>query len=254
MSRRIDCLFLLVLSGVLAPGTPGPRAAETPAAGSGPRIWAIEMQTDDLDRSAGFYTGALGFRVERRDPSGRTIELRNGEGRLVLSLTDAPAAPAGTARVYLNMSVGDVHAAARKAASHGGRIVDRVPRTSAVGPFLEVSDPYGHPIHLIDHPWDEMAAGDTPAVFNYGLNVRSIEEDEPFMTTLGLEVATRDYLPETLVFKRQGIGYVVMHQHAERTCDPGWSAGALILAGGIRGAAGEMRGPSGILVKLMASD
>ena len=122
-------------------------------------IWGIELATPDMAASVGFYQ-RLGFEVV---PVGQYATdvylLRNGEVGLVLSASDRQPPARDGPRVYLNLRVGDLDAAARAVATAGGRIEPGPPIETPVGQMLRVTDPAGHPLNLIDHPGDELDAG-----------------------------------------------------------------------------------------------
>ncbi len=200
MSHRSATLrpVLLVLA-LMITAMPAVAGDDATAAAAEPRLWALELGVADLGRAVEFYTSALGFEALAGEPVQTWALLGNGEARLALALSSLPAAPAGTARAYANFSVGDLDAAARAVAEAGGTLEE--PFESPVGMARRFRDPFGHPGHLIDHPWDEMPAGSPPAVFNVALNVRDVETSERYYTALGFEVRTRDYLPQTLVFE-----------------------------------------------------
>jgi len=250
---RLPVLLLpaLLLSHAAAGGASAPAAS----------LWALEIPVSSPERSIAFYEESLGFRVERGPGAESGATLRNGEGRLALRRSPSPQAGRGAARAYLNMSVGDLETALSRALAAGGRIDEKKVKESAVGPYLEIFDPDGNLIHLIDHPWDEMAADDPPAVFNIGVHVRSIAEAEPFFARLGFVVSTRDYLPRTLVYERRGVSYIVLHPDAEGPSSPGEAAGGLVvsvadpsgLASTMEGSPGaEIRSPSGVPVRLVS--
>ncbi len=203
-----------------------------PAAGDGGmEIEALQYEVRDLEQAVDFYTAALGFEVERREASGEEVRMRLGPMRLILAQSAAPPAKAGSARIYLNMSVADLETARAAVVDAGGHVRSEDALQSAVGSYLEVTDPSGNQIHLIDHPWDnEQQPPITPTVYNIGLAVRSIEAVERFLSELGFIVATRDYLPETLVFERRGVAYLVVHAEAVAEAEPRSATGALVLA------------------------
>ncbi len=269
--RRHHAGFLtfLTLLAAVAPAVAGdPRIATTPEQG----LWALELGVPDLDRAVEFYTSALGFEVVTADQAETWTLLGNGSARLALALSGLPVSPDGKARAYANFSVGSLDAAAAAVVAAGGSA--EVPFESPVGRALRFLDPFGHPGHLIDHPWDEMSPGDPPAVFNVALNVRDVETSERFYTALGFEVRTRDYLPRTLVFEPRGSAQLILHPSASGDADAHREAGALLinadpgvastaLAGfgtsvapatpateRTAGSTVEIRDPSGILLKL----
>jgi predicted enzyme related to lactoylglutathione lyase len=206
-------------------------------------IWALELSVADVRKGADFYAAALGFKVQQFDSAGRWARLNNGSVQLILTRSDLKAATMESARYNLNFSVGNLDDAARRIKDAGGSTGGK-PISSAVGPFIRVKDPFGHEAHLIDHPDDEFAPGADPVIFNIGLNVVSTEETANFYEKVGIGVATRAYLPETLVFNRQGMSYFVAHAHAERRARKGEESGTLWL---------QVRNVSSILGQLRAS-
>jgi predicted enzyme related to lactoylglutathione lyase len=223
-------LLAAVPAVVVASAAPPAGSAMTPAGGA-VEIEALRHEVGDLERSVDFYAAALGFAVDRREPSGDEARLRQGAFRLILVRSTAPAARPGSARLYLNMSVADLDEARAAVAAAGGRILSPSPLQSAVGPYLEVTDPSGNLVHLIDHPWDDDGGEPSaPTLFNLGLAAPTIEAVEPFLEALGFEVATRDYLPRTLVYEKRGASYLVVHPDAAADPDPGAATGALVLA------------------------
>lgn len=219
-------LYVASLTLLLVPTTlAAERADEPPLA---PQLWAIERGVSDVERAITFYVSALGFEVISREPGDAWALLGHGAARLALAISDLPAAPVDSPRVYPNFTVGDLDIAARAVVAAGGR-VHSDPRETAVGEAITVLDPFGNPANLIDHPWDEKGADSPPEVFNFGLNVESVETAESFLTALGFTVRTRDYLPETLVFELQGVAQLVLHPAAKQAADPRTNTGALWL-------------------------
>ncbi len=263
---RPASLFAALLIAALPVAAAGTDVAAEADSG----LWALELGVPELERAVDFYASALGFDVVAAEPAGTWTLLGNGEARLALSLSSLPVAAAtGDARAYPNFSVGDVETAGQAVVAAGGSLEDAF--DSAVGRAVRYRDPFGHPGHLIDHPWDEMPAAATPAVFNVALNVRDVETSERFYAGLGFEVRTRDYLPQTLVFEPWGSAQLILHPAAEAAAGRGFDAGALLLdldparalagfaalgaavehtAPAAAGTTIEVRDPSGIPIKL----
>jgi predicted enzyme related to lactoylglutathione lyase len=235
-------------------------------------IWGIELGTPDVAASRRFYE-ALGFEPLRDESGGLWTLLRNGEVALVLSASDRRAAAIEMPRIYLNLSVGDLDRAARTVRENGGSVDPGPPAETPVGRSLSAADPAGHPLHLIDHPGDDLAADAAPKVFNLGVTSAVLDGDERFFAVLGLGVASRDYLPATLVLERRGASYLVLHPRtsAPAAAGPVLDGGRLLLhspgpvlaglrdaglaVGGARMPAGglgagdlELRSPSGVAV------
>jgi hypothetical protein len=158
----------------------------------------------------------MGFESHRSDGAaggGAWSLLRGRELALLLVASSRRGAPEGSPRLTMNLSVGDLDAAVRRVREHGGT-VDPERRTSVVGAYVRAADPAGHAVHLIDHPEDDLSPGDPPRLFNVGIASASIPETERFVGRVGIPVATRDYLPRTLVFEKRGATYLIAHPGA----------------------------------------
>lgn len=185
-------------------------AVPTARAEEGAQIWGIELGTGDIAASVAFYE-RLGFEVLRSESDGAWTLLRSGAIGLVLSATDREPTVRNGARVYLNLSVGDLAEAARAVAEGGGTVEPGPPAETPVGQALRATDPAGHPLNLIDHPGDALDATSSLRIFNLGMTVPDVSAEERFFDGLGIGVASRAYLPDTLVLERRGSTYLVLH-------------------------------------------
>jgi catechol 2,3-dioxygenase-like lactoylglutathione lyase family enzyme len=231
-------------------------------------VWGLQFGVTDVERSVRFYRDALGFEEAARGPD--SALLRTGELLVVLHRSARRPAPAGAARVHLNLSVGQLEESAGRVEAAGGSVALKDVLASAVGPYLEVLDPDGHPLHLIDHPWDEFAAEDAPVLFNVSWVVADHEPYEPFFADIGIGVATRDYLPKTLVMEPAGAAQLVLHPGERAPAELDVDRGTMILVSrttivgagdlpgfvsarpGVLGATGiELRTPDRIPVRIL---
>lgn len=208
-------------------------AAAPLAASDGPapaaRLFALELGVPDVAKAADFYAAALGFELVDADAHGAWRLLGNGEARLALAASKAPAADAASARAYPNFTVSALETATEAIVAAGGRVAEAF--ETPVGMAATYTDPFGHQGNLIDHPWDDetRASDAAPEVFNVALNVRAVEDSEAFYTALGFTVRTRDYLPQTLVFEPLGTAQLILHPYAESPATDAVAAGALLL-------------------------
>jgi lactoylglutathione lyase len=134
----------------------------------------------DLDRSIAFYTGLLGFEVDRTfdvpDPAAvallgvpapvncRAVYLRRGDFQLELMRFDREGNPGFTERVFnepglthLSVSVDDLDAVRASVADLGGTIV------SDLGVALLVRDPDGQLLELLPMAYREQVDAERAA-------------------------------------------------------------------------------------------
>ncbi len=194
-----------------------------------PYVWALELGVSDLKRGAEFYTNALAFEREENPCCAPALVLKSRGMRLLLRETKAEPRPAGAAGITLNMRVGDLPNAVAAVRQHGAQIDDPTPQPFALGMHVQIRDPFGNPIHLLDIANDNMTAESKPVVFNLGVQLQSLEAGEKFYTNLGFQVYSREYLPD-LPFQKHGAIALVMHGDATQPIKRGTRNGTLVLA------------------------
>jgi lactoylglutathione lyase len=133
----------------------------------------VNIDVDDLDRAIAFYGDAFGFRVGRR--FGRFgVELLGGSSAIYLLAKPEGSAPAETTTerrrygrhwtpVHLDVVVPDLDAALTRAEAAGADVEGKV-RTHVWGRLVQLSDPFGHGVCLVEflgRGYDEIA--DPPA-------------------------------------------------------------------------------------------
>jgi hypothetical protein len=94
---------------------------------------------------------------------------------------------------------------------------------------MAVADPSGNPVHLLAVEGYPLTEGAPPEVFNMSLRVADLSAAEDFFAGLGFGVHTREFLPETLVFRRHGAIPLVLHRMTVRA-DAEIERGGLVLA------------------------
>lgn len=132
----------------------------------------VNVDVDDLDGAARFYTAALGLRVGRRF-GGDGVELVGAETPLCLLVAAAGTAPFPGAAlkrdygrhwtpVHLDFEVDDIEAGVARAVAAGARVEVPVAQ-HPYGKLAVLSDPFGHGFCLLQFErrgYDEIATGD----------------------------------------------------------------------------------------------
>ena len=192
-----------------------------------PDVFGLERDASDAEVSAKLYE-ALGFARQEIVGSSRSIVLAQGAFHLVLRPSDAPAPAAGAAGWSLNLVVADLDAAIAAAKDAGAHVPVETPHAFPLGLSVEIFDPAGHALHLMDLEGDEPPA--TPRVFNLGCNLLEWGAAETAFADLGFEVFSRDYLPLALPLETAGAAPLVLHASAERAVEAHASGERLLLA------------------------
>ncbi len=214
---------LVSLAGLVSQPSPSPQS-DPP--GFVPSVWGLELPVRDVATTGRAYVEGLGFRMLAS--GGELARLEKDGLTLVLSRSDAPAAPQGTASVYLNLEARDLDAAIERILAAGFEVPELEPRVIPIGRSVTALDADGHAINLID--LDEKAGRDEDGLtlFNLGLDLEA-GADWEFVERLGFRVSTRAYVPDALPTAKAGAAELVLHREATKPRAPGTKAAALLL-------------------------
>jgi predicted enzyme related to lactoylglutathione lyase len=133
----------------------------------------VNIDVDDLERAARFYSGAFGLRPGRRF-GGDGLELLGGSAPIYLlpKAAGTPVSPASSQErdyrrhwtpVHLDIVVDDIGAALQRALDAGATLEQPV-SASRWGKLALLADPFGHGLCLIEfvgRGYDEVASADT---------------------------------------------------------------------------------------------
>ena len=121
---------------------------------------SVRYIVDDVDTAAAFYTGQLGFAVERRPAPGFAM-LSRGDLRLLLS---APEGPGGAAQAMpdgrrpepggwnrIQLEVGDLEQTVEALRAAGARFRNEIVEGRG-GRQILLDDPAGNPVELFEPP------------------------------------------------------------------------------------------------------
>jgi predicted enzyme related to lactoylglutathione lyase len=88
---------------------------------SRPGTVIIDCQTDDLEREASFWGGALGGRVFARDDRGRYLDITgdSSDPHVILQKVEHPS------RIHIDIETDDIEAEVRRLEGLGGTVVEK---------------------------------------------------------------------------------------------------------------------------------
>ena len=115
-----------------------------------PKVIAISIYADDLDKAVAFYRDSLGFSEQAR-PAPYIVELAHEGAALVLCQAES-AAPGGypkRAGVVLGIFAPDLSAAVKRVTSAGYTPIHNEPQEYPGGKYVAVADPSGNVVELI---------------------------------------------------------------------------------------------------------
>jgi lactoylglutathione lyase len=131
----------------------------------------VNIDVPDLEAGGAFYTGAFGLQIGRRF-GGEVVELTGWPAPVYLLRKAGGTVGAGDSRrsygrhwtpVHLDIVVDDIEAALQRAVAAGAAAEGEV-RTAVWGRLVQLADPFGHGLCLIEflnRGYDEIA--DPPA-------------------------------------------------------------------------------------------
>lgn len=199
---------LALTSSLLASSVPTQETAEHAPLASPAEVFGLVLPSTDPELDVAFYRKVFGMKLLHRGPQAAFLDF---EG-LVLILDGMGTRPEDlpATRLYLNLQVPDLRAAAETVEAEGGTALHDEPRRFALGHSITVTDPSGNPMHLID--LEQTPPVSKPTLFNLGVLRSDIAALEAlFVAGLDFAVFSRDYGPETLPLDLRGRAALVLH-------------------------------------------
>ena len=115
-----------------------------------PKVIAISIYADNLDKAVAFYRDALGFSEQAR-PVPFIVELAHEGAALVLCQAESPASVGypNRAGVVIGIMAPDLDAAVNRVKSAGHAPIHSEPQAYPGGKYVAVADPAGNVVELI---------------------------------------------------------------------------------------------------------
>ena len=148
-----------------------------------------------------FYTGILGFQIETESEDKQTVWLRTNSYKIVLQRSkDARRITTpGYSHVSMSMRVNDIDETFRYLKSKSVRFIIDEKRKEGVGWSLQILDPFGNKISMMQITAGKPETIVEPSVYNCGIYVTDIEIAlKTYGDALGFLVRSRAYLPEDM--------------------------------------------------------
>jgi predicted enzyme related to lactoylglutathione lyase len=195
--------------------------------GSPIEVYGLELPVADIGAAERAYREAFGF--QSTFSGGEVARLEKDGLVLVLTRARGPKPAEGAANVHLNLEVADLGLALERALAAGFDAPTTEPAAIPIGRALTVIDVDGYATNLIDLDAERGQQDDALSVFNVGLELEP-EVDWEFLTQLGFEILTRDYVPDALPIVKSGAAELVLHRTARAPRAAGTRAAGLLLA------------------------
>jgi predicted enzyme related to lactoylglutathione lyase len=161
----------------------------------------VKIRVPDMAEARSFYSDVLGFQVEKESTDKKTIWLKTNSYKIVLERSkDARRITTpGYSDVSMSMRVNDIDQTFSYLKSKGVRFIKDEKRKEGVGWSLQILDPFGNKISMMQITVGKPETIVEPSVYNCGIYVTDIETAlKTYEGALGFVVRSRAYMPEDM--------------------------------------------------------
>ena len=161
----------------------------------------VKIRVPDMAEAKSFYTGVLGFQIEKESDDKQTVWLRTKSYKIVLERSkDARRiSTPGYSHVSMSMRVNDIDETFRYLKAKGVKFIKDEKRKEGVGWSLQILDPFGNKISMMQITAGKPETIVEPSVYNCGIYVTDIETAlKTYEDALGFVVRSRAYMPEDM--------------------------------------------------------
>jgi catechol 2,3-dioxygenase-like lactoylglutathione lyase family enzyme len=226
---KVPWIAPALVVAILAPGWTA-RAEPPPKEPPRLEVAGLEIGAVDLERSAEFYCGVLGFKPVAGGRTPDAVRLANGEVELTLRKVGLPATfdPEKVPHFYLNVEVNDLATTVgelekRQLALLGPR------RETAIGYFASLRDPAGN-VHQVVERKPHSLQPFPPRMFNIGIRMASMAAAKDFYCRgLGFEVMGADHRPPIIPLKPRGAAPLILFEGSTTSAETGADVARAVL-------------------------
>jgi catechol 2,3-dioxygenase-like lactoylglutathione lyase family enzyme len=165
------------------------------------RLEGVKIRVPDLAEAKRFYVDVLGFQVDEEDRRTGSIKLKTNDYKIVLqhSKEARRIVTPGYSHVSMSMRVNDIEATYRSLKAANVRFIKDERRKEGVGHSLQILDPFGNKISMMQITVGPPVKVVEPSVYNCGLYVSDIETAlKTYQEKLGFVIRSRAYMPEDM--------------------------------------------------------
>lgn len=164
-------------------------------------IYGVKILVPDLQRAVDFYVGTLNFPVDRLHSDGSTIVLYSNSLRLILeeSKDALVIQQVGYGPTSLALRVNNLDSTAARLRARKVRFLNDSKRTEGVGHSMQIFDPFGNKISIMQLNVGELQPIHEPHIYNCGLYVENMTKAREFYASLlGFVERSQRYLPDDM--------------------------------------------------------
>ncbi|MGH9947860.1 MAG: VOC family protein [Pyrinomonadaceae bacterium] len=161
----------------------------------------VKIKVPDMAEAKRFYIDTLKFGIAKESADKKTMWLNTSAYKVVLEQSkDAKRiTTAGYGDVSMSMQVNDIDVTFRRLKAAGVRFIKDEKRKEGIGWSLQVLDPFGNKISMMQITVGKPEIVSEPSVYNCGIYVTDIERAlSIYKDKLGFVVRSRAYMPEDM--------------------------------------------------------
>lgn len=127
-----------------------------------PRIAAVQINVDDMDKAVDFYVGLLGFSVESMQHYPQIVKLKASAFSLLLFNVNRPCRLAypDVAMTLVNIETDDLRSDLERLRRLGVELLHDRPMPCPVGVYAAIRDPAGNVLELLEYGETHARAGE----------------------------------------------------------------------------------------------
>lgn len=166
------------------------------------RVYGVKINVPSLEKAVEFYSGVMGFRVEKINLNYREVHLISGDERKIILKETAEkllADDGDYSCTSFALQVNDLDRTFRTWSEKGVKFFEKEKRTEGIGFSLHYYDPFGNNFSVVEVTVGERKTFDEPKLYNFGYYIPDINNSMDFYSVrLGFIEKTKKYLPEDM--------------------------------------------------------
>ena len=164
------------------------------------KLIGVKIKVPEIGEAKKFYIDTLGFAIKSESVDKRTVWLKTTSYEVALEESkDARRITVpGYSDVSISMRVNDIDETFRKLKAANVRFIKDEKRKEGIGWSLQVLDPFGNKISMMQITIGKQEPVAEPTVYNCGLYVTDIEKALSTYGELSFVVRSRVYMPEDM--------------------------------------------------------
>lgn len=166
------------------------------------KVYGIKINVPSLEKAVEFYSGLMGFKVEKINLKLREVQLlSNDERKIILKETAEKLLPddGEYSCTSFALQVNNLDSTLKNWGEKGVKFSEKEKRTEGIGFSLHYYDPFGNNFSVVEVTVGERKTFDEPKLYNFGYYIPDIQKGMDFYATkIGFIERTKKYMPEDM--------------------------------------------------------